>query len=58
MGQLSLACPPMGDQACNPGKCLNLELNWRPFALWDDAPDPLRHTRQGSPDFHGDEKTQ
>ena len=28
---LPFACPPTGDQACNPGMYPNWELNWRPF---------------------------
>ena len=38
-------CTLSGDQTCNPGMCPDRELNWRPFALRDDA--QPSHTSQG-----------
>ena len=36
--------PPTKDLACNPVMCPNWELNWRPFALQDDAQPTETHT--------------
>ena len=34
---LPLVCALTGNQTCNPGMCPEHELNWRPFALQDNA---------------------
>ena len=40
--------PPAGDLAHNPGMCPDLELNWQPFSLQDDA-QPTGSHQPGQP---------
>ena len=48
--QLPFAHALTGDWAHNPGMCLDLELNRRPFALWDDT-QPTELVSQGEPKY-------
>ena len=50
--RLPLVHAPTGDQTCNPGLRASWELNWRPFALQDDAqPTEPHRSGLGSLDF-------
>ena len=44
---LPLACPQMGNLACNPGMCPDWETNQQRFGS-QASTNPLSHTRQGS----------